>query len=205
MRWLVCMLLLMLVSIEVRAAEVFLIPEKNPRPIYPASLQRDGITGTLRVSFTAHADGSVSNVEASGDAHTELVEASRVAVSQWRYKPWDISPERPAHVQVVAPMVFRLDDNLPIHANEQLKQLKCGDVAKAALQRARFSWVDMPVFRWTRSYLTYSLSPTELPEARRLELIAQLNQSVPSIIRRCNTHQATRYVQFLPEEIRELL
>lgn len=204
MRCVVCVLLLVL-SIDVRAAEVFLIPENNPKPVYPVALYRAGITGMLRVSFTVHADGSVNTVEASKDAHPELVEAAQVAVSQWRYKPWAISPKRPAQVQVVAPMVFRLDEKLPIHANEELKKLNCGDVAKAALQLADFSWVDMPVFMWTRSYMTHSLSPTQLPDARRLELIAKLNRSVPSIIRRCNTHQATRFVRFLPEEIRELL
>ncbi|MHC8369159.1 energy transducer TonB [Pseudomonas sp. ZT5P21] len=204
MRWIVCVLFLVL-SIEVRAGEVFLIPENNPKPIYPVALYREGVTGMLRVSFTAHADGSVSKVEASKDAHPELVEASRTAVSQWRYKPWEISRERPADIQVVAPMVFRLDDKLPIHANEQLKELKCGDVAKSALQIAHYSWVDLPVFNWTRSYLTHSLSPTQLPNEKRLALIAKLNKSVPSIVRRCNTHQATRYVHFLPEEIRELL
>lgn len=192
-------------SIDVRAGEVFLIPENNPKPVYPVALYREGITGTSRVSFIAHADGSVSKVEASKDAHPELVEASRAAVSQWRYRPWEVSVERPAQIQVVAPMVFRLDDNLPIHANEELKKLSCGDVARSALQLAEFSWVDMPVFSWTRSYLTHSLSPTQLPEARRLELIAKLNKSVPSIVRRCNTHQASRYARFLPEEIRKLL
>ena len=204
MRCFVCALLLVL-SIDVGAGEVFLIPENNPKPVYPVALYREGITGTLRVSFIAHADGSVSKVEASKDAHPELVEASRTAVSQWRYRPWEVFAERPAQIQVVAPMAFRLDDNLPIHANEELKKLSCGDVARSALQLAEFSWVDMPVFSWTRSYLTHSLSPTQLPDARRLELIAKLNKSVPSIVRRCNTHQASRYVRFLPKEIRELL
>ncbi|WP_447891219.1 energy transducer TonB [Pseudomonas hormoni] len=204
MRWFVCLYLLVM-SIEVRAGEVFLIPENNPKPVYPVALSRSGITGALNVSFTVHADGSVSQVEASKDAHPDLVEASRTAVSQWRYKPWEVSIERPAQIQVVAPMVFRLDDKMPIHANEELKKLSCGEVAKAALRLADYSWVDMPVFSWTRSYLTHSLAPTQLPEARRLELIAKLNKSVPSIVRRCNTHQASRYVRFLPEEIRELL
>lgn len=158
MRWLLCVLLLVL-SIEVRAGEVFLIPENNPKPVYPVALSRSGITGALNVSFTVHADGSVNQVEASKDAHPDFVEASRTAVSQWRYKPWEISIERPAQIQVVAPMVFRLDDKMPIHANEELKKLSCGEVAKAALRLANYSWVDMPVFSWTRSYFTHSLPP----------------------------------------------
>ena len=65
--------------------------------------------------------------------------------------------------------------------------------------------MDLPVFSWTRSYLTHSLSPTQLPEEKRLALIAKLNASVRSIVQRCNVHPASRYVRFLPEEIRVLL
>jgi TonB family protein len=195
----------MVVSLGGRAGEVFLIPEKNPKPEYPLAHYRAGITGEVRVSFKVHSDGSVTHVVASKGADPEFAQASLKAVNKWRYQPWEATPERPAKVEVTAPMVFRLDDKLPIHANEQLKELTCGDVAKSALKIAHYSWVDLPVFNWTRSYMTYSISPTQLPDEKRLALIAKLNESVPSIIRRCNTHQATRFVRFLPTEIRELL
>jgi hypothetical protein len=52
---------------------------------------------------------------------------------------------------------------------------------------------------------THSLSPTQLPEEKRLALIAKLNKSIPTIVMRCNSYPASRYVRFLPEEIRVLL
>jgi protein TonB len=204
MRWWVCVLLLV-VSLDVRAGEVFLIPENNPKPVYPVALYRAGITGMVRVHLTVQADGSVSKAEILEDAHPELGEASLAAVGQWRFKPWAITAEQPAQILVIAPMDYRLDQEQPIHVNKTLERLKCGDLGRAALNIAETSWVDLPVFSWTRSYLTHSLSPTQLPEEKRLGLIARLNDSIPSIVRRCNTYPASRYVRFLPEEIRVLL
>ncbi|MHC8290041.1 energy transducer TonB [Pseudomonas sp. XS1P51] len=204
MRWFTLVVLCVMCS-SVSAGAVFLIPADNPKPTYPRALYRAGITGEVRVSLIVHADGSVSKVVTPEDAHPELAEASRSAVSQWRFQPWEISIERPEQVDVVAPLVFRLDDTPPIHANEELKKLRCADVSRVAQHYADFSWVDLPVFSWTRSYLTHSISPTQLPEAKRLALIAKLNKSVPSIVRSCNTHSVSRFVRFLPKEIRELL
>ncbi|WP_223465240.1 energy transducer TonB [Pseudomonas sp. GL-RE-26] len=204
MRWWVCVLLLV-ASMDVRAGEVFLIPEHNPKPVYPVALHRAGVTGMVRVSMTVKADGSVSNAVIAQSAHPELEEASLAAVNQWRFKPWTITEDQPAQIIVVAPMEYRLDREHPFHVNKELERLKCSAIARASLNIADSSWVDLPVFSWTRSYLTHSLSPTQLPEEKRLALIAKLNKSVPSIVRRCNTYPAGRYVRFLPEEIRVLL
>lgn len=204
MRWF-ALIVLCVFSSCVRAGEVFLIPADNPKPTYPRALYRAGITGEVRVNLTVHADGSVSKLVVPEDARPELAEASRSAISRWRFQPWEISGDRPAQVQVVAPMVFRLDDSPPIHANEELKKLRCSDVSRVAQYFSDFSWVDLPVFNWTRSYLTHSISPTQFPEEKRLALIAKLNKSVPSIVRRCNRHPTSRYVRFLPQDIRELL
>ena len=204
MRWWACVFLLM-VSVDVRAGEVFLIPENNPKPVYPVALYRAGVIGKVRVSLTVQADGSVSKVVILEDAHPELGEASVAAVSQWRFKPWKITEDQPAQVSVIAPMDFRLDSEHPFHVNKELERLKCSAIARASLNIATSSWVDLPVFRWTRSYLTHSLSPTQLPEEKRLALIAKLNASAHSIVQRCNVHPASRYVHFLPEEIRVLL
>ncbi|WP_347909684.1 energy transducer TonB [Pseudomonas grandcourensis] len=204
MRWWVCVLLLV-ASMDVRAGEVYLIPENNPKPVYPVALHRAGVTGMVRVSMTVKADGSVSNAVIAQSAHPGLDEASLAAVSQWRFKPWTVTEDQPAQIIVVAPMDYRLDQGQPIHVNKTLERLMCGDIGRAALNIADTSWVDLPVFSWTRSYLTHSLSPTQLPEEKRLALIAKLNKSVPSIVRRCNTYPAGRYVRFLPQEIRALL
>jgi protein TonB len=43
MRWFACVLLLM-VSVDIRAGEAFLIPEHNPKPIYPRALSGSVVT-----------------------------------------------------------------------------------------------------------------------------------------------------------------
>ncbi|MHC8307935.1 energy transducer TonB [Pseudomonas sp. PB3P13] len=204
MRW-YGMVFLCVVFSGAQAGSVFLIPADNPKPIYPEELYRAGVTGQVRVSFSVHADGSVHTVAVPVNAHPGLAEAARSAVSQWRFQPWVITDEHPAQIEVVAPMVFRLDDTPPFHANESLKKLRCADVSRVARHYSEFSWVDLPVFSWTRSYLTHSIAPAQLPEERRLALIAKLNKSVSAIVRRCNQYPASRYAGLLPKEIRELL
>ena len=51
---------------------------------------------------------------------------------------------------------------------------------RVALAIADSSGVDLQVFSWACSYLIHSLSPTQVPEAKRLALIAKLNASIPS-------------------------
>lgn len=204
MRWFVGWLLLVL-SMDIRAGEVFLIPENNPKPAYPPELYRAGVTGMVRVTLTVQADGSVRQAIVPADTHPELGASSLAAVKQWQFKPWAVTHDQPAEITVIAPMEFRLDSELPIHANKALAQLRCRELNKLSMRLADSSWVDMPAFNWIRSYLTHSLSPTQLPNERRLELIARLNRKVPVIVRQCQDNPVSRYARFLPEEIRQLL
>jgi TonB family protein len=204
MRWLACVLLLM-VSVDIRAWEVFLIPEHNPKPIYPRALFRAGITGDVRVGFTANADGSVSNVSILQSDHPELAEASRVAIAQWRFKPWAASSDIPAEREVIAPMSFRLDLDTPIHTNQWLKKLRCRDINEALVDFPEYAWVDLAVFDYTRAYLSNVFHITQLPNETRLALIANLNKRVPIIVRECRNSPVRKYMSLLPEDIRKLL
>jgi len=38
--------------------------------------------------------------------HPDLAEAVRVAIEQWRFKPWTVGGDKPAEQEVIAPMVF---------------------------------------------------------------------------------------------------
>ncbi|MBZ9782732.1 energy transducer TonB [Pseudomonas sp. REP124] len=205
MRWLLCGVLLILLSIESRAGDEFLIPEHNPRPIYPAALQRAGITGDVRVSFVAYADGSVGEVKILESDHPDLAEASRVAIEKWRFKPWTVEGDKPAEQEVIAPMIFGYDASLPRHLNQWLGKLKCRDLNQFLVRTADQAWVDLPAFHYTRAYLTNSFSRAMLSDERRLELIAKMNRSVPYIGRQCLNNPGSRFARYLPEDIRKLL
>jgi TonB family protein len=189
----------------IRAGEVFLIPENNPKPTYPLALQRAGVTGEVRARFTAHADGSVSNVSILRSDHPDMAEATRIAIVQWRYKPWKVEGDKPAEQEVIAPMVFRYDWDLPIHLNQWLNKLKCRDINRLFANTPDSAWGDLAAFHYTRAYLSNSFSQTTLPNERRLALIAQMNRKVPIIGRQCLNNPMSRYARFLPEDIRKLL
>lgn len=204
MRWLACVLLLV-VSVGVRAEEVLLIPENNPKPIYPRALFRAGITGEVRVRFAANADGSVSNVNILQSDHPDLAEATRKAIAQWRFKPWTAGGDNPPEQDVTAPMVFRLDLDTPIHTNQWLKQLRCRDLNEALVDFPEYAWVDAAVFEYTRAYLSNVIYTTQLQNEQRLALIAKLNKQVPRIVRECRTSPVRKYMSLLPVDIRKLL
>lgn len=204
MRWLMLMLVWAL-SGEIQANEVFLIPEHNPKPVYPAALQRAGIVGDVRVRFTVSADGSVSKVSILKSAHPDLAEASRLAISEWRFKPWTVEGGKPAEQEVIAPMVFGFDWELPLHLNQWIKELRCRDLNEVIVHTAEQSWVDSAAFHYTRAYLSNAFSTTTLSPERRLALIAKLNRKVPIIVRQCLNNPVSRYVRYLPEEIRKML
>jgi len=204
MRWFACVLLLV-VSVGVRAEEVFLIPENNPKPIYPQALLRAGITGDVRVGFAVNADGSVSKVRILQSDHPDLAEAVRVAIEQWRFKPWTVGGDKVAEQEVIAPMVFRLDLDTPIHTNQWLKQLRCRDLNEALVDFPEYAWVDSKVFDYTRAYLSNVFNKTQLQNEQRLALIAKLNKQVPKIVRDCRASPVRKYMSLLPEDIRKLL
>lgn len=204
MRWFVLMLMLA-ISGEIRAGEVFLIPENNPKPIYPPALQRAGIIGDVRVRFTVNADGSVSKVSILQSDHPDLAEATRIAIDQWRFKPWTVEGEKPVEQEVIAPMIFSYDSSLPLHLNKWLKELRCRDLNETSVRTPENAWVDTAAFHYTRAYLSNAFSATTLTNERRLALIAKLNRKVPIIVRECLNNPVSRYVRYLPQDIRKLL
>ncbi|WP_160104782.1 energy transducer TonB [Pseudomonas izuensis] len=204
MRWVVCVVLLLVLSVESRA-DVFLIPEYNPRPVYSLELQRTGIIGDVRVGFTVHADGSVSKVSILQSDHPDLAEATRVAISQWRFKPWTVEGDKPSEQDVIAPMKFGFDVYLSIDFNQRLKELKCRDINEAFVRLPEHKRIDAAPFHYTRAYLSNACSKATLSDERRLALIAKMNRMVPTIVRQCLSSPGSRYSRFLPKDIRELL
>ena len=187
------------------ASEVLLIPENNPRPVYPLALFRAGVTGEVGAEFTVHADGSVDQISFAQDGHPELIEAVRSAIEQWRFKPWLVEGGKPAHRRVLAPMVFRLDLDQPIHINQQLKALKCRTLNDSLGNIAEQSWIDTKVFVHTRGYLSNAFHKAQLPDEQRLAMIARLNKRIPLIVRGCRDSPVRTYMSLLPEDIRSLM
>ena len=198
-------LLLLVLAVEVKAQEVLLIPEDNPRPTYPRNLQRAGFTGDVRVSFYVNADGSVNRVKILESDHPDLAGASKSAVEKWRFKPWMVEGDRPTELEVVAPFVFRLDLTSPIHTNQWIKKLKCRDINEELLNTPEYAWIDARPFHYTRAYLSNVFHATQFSREQRMEWIAKLNKRVPTIVHQCRSGSVRKYMSLLPEQIRKLL
>lgn len=203
MRWFFAWLLLVFGG-SALASEKFLIPENNPKPVYPRMLQRAGITGEVKVSFIARADGSVSDIRIRESTHPDLAEAVRAAIAQWRFKPWVVEGDKPEEQENVAPMIFHLEDH-PLHINQWLKTVKCRAVNENLGNMSEFDWVDSSVFAYTRAYLSNSITRHQLSDEERLAMIAKMNQRVPTIVRGCRDNPTRKFMSLLPVEIRELL
>jgi len=201
MRWAIAVFLL--VTLPAQAGEVFLIPEHNPKPIYPRALSRAGITGDVKVGFTAKADGSVSEIAILRSDHPELAQAVREAIAQWRFKPWKVDDKKPAAQEIVAPMIFRLE--APEGAHQWVQQLKCRELNAHLNHMPEYAWIDSAPFHYLRSHLSSGVFQSQLSEDKRLALIARLNRSVEGVVWRCRQWPVSRFTRFLPEEVRQLL
>jgi len=174
-----------------------------PKPLYPSSLI--STQGHARISLKIHSDGTVSDVKALSATQPAFGEAAVAAATLWRFKPWTVDQDRPAEREVVAPMVFRLDQSAPLHTNKLLTKLRCHAVNEDARRYPESAWVDMPAFSYTRSYLSNTFNSAQLSNEQRLALIARLNERVPIIVRRCGDSPLIRFMSLLPEEIKKLL
>jgi TonB family protein len=202
MNW-IGMLLLWVLATASQAEEVFLIPESNPGPEYPRVLQRAGITGDVRVSFTVHADGSVNKVSVLQSDHPALAQSALAAVKRWRFKPWTVEGDKPSEQEVHAPLAFRMQ--APPGINQWIKALPCREVNAYLANVAEYSWVDSLPFHYTRSYLSNTVFQHQLSNKQRLALIARLNRRVSDVVVRCRERPASKFMTFLPEDIRQLL
>lgn len=202
MNW-IGMLLLLVLATTSQAGEVFLIPESNPGPEYPRVLQRAGITGDVRVSFTVHADGSVNKVSVLQSDHPALAESALAAVKGWRFKPWTVEGDKPAEQEVHAPLAFRMQ--APPGVNQWIKALPCREVNAHLANVAEYSWVDSLPFHYTRSYLSNTFFQHQLSNEQRLALIAKINRQVERTVRACRASPARKFMSLLPAEVRELL
>ena len=56
-------------------------------PIYPADLQRQGVTGSVTMTFVLAADGIPRDITVVSATRQEFADAALTAVRSWRYRP----------------------------------------------------------------------------------------------------------------------
>ena len=86
-------------------------PLSTPAPRYPREALRMGAGGTVRITVTVAADGSVERLELAGSSgNRHLDRAALEAVRRWRFQPATRNGQ-PVVAEVSVPIVFNPDGN----------------------------------------------------------------------------------------------
>lgn len=208
-RWLLALCLS--VSFSTFAENVTLIPVYTPEPKFPVELKNAGIAGSTRMQFKVHSDGSVSNIKVLKSDNPLFSKASKKAVKQWQFKPWEVTAEQPASVDVVAPMIFAFVNRpqLPMDINAVLGKLPCtrvnAQVAERNLHQPAKQLHELSVFSYVLRYLSEGIMTSQLSESERLALNIEFTQAIPHIIERCGASPEAFYADQMPARVRALL
>jgi len=208
-RWLLALCLG--VSFSVCADDVKLIPVYTPKPIFPVELRDAGIAGATRVQFTVHSNGSVTGINILKSDNPLFSKASKKAVKQWKFKPWEVTAQRPASVGVVIPMIFAFGNSrqLPMDINAVLAKLPCTrvntQVAERNLHKPEKQLHELSVFSYVSRYLSEGILTKQLSAAERVTLQAEFARAIPQIVERCGENPGAFYADQMPERVRALL
>lgn len=208
-RWLLALCLS--VSFSVFADNVTLIPVHTPKPKFPEELRDSGITGATRVQFVVHSNGSVTDIKILRSDNPLFSKASKKAVKQWQFKPWEVTAEHPASVEVIAPMIFALGNRpqLPMDINAVLSKLPCtrvnAQVAERNLHQPAKQLHELSVFSYVSRYLSEGILTTQMSETERVALQTEFAEAIPQIIERCGASPGAFYADQMPERVRALL
>lgn len=208
-RWLLALCLSM--SFSAFADDVTLIPVYTPKPIFPMELKNAGIAGSTRVKFVVHSNGSVTDIKILKSDNPLFSKASKKAVKQWMFKPWEVTAERPASVVAVAPMIFAFGNRaqLPMDINAVLAKLPCSrvntQVAERNLHKPEEQLHELSVFSYVSRYLSEGILTTQISETDRVALQTEFAEAIPQIIERCGASPGAFYADQMPERVRALL
>lgn len=193
------------------ADDVTLIPVYTPKPKFPEELSGAGIGGSTRVQFLVHSNGSVSDIKILKSDNPLFSKASKKAVKQWQFKPWEVTADRPASQGVIAPMIFGFGNRrqLPMDINAVLAKLPCtrvnAQVAERNLHQPAKQLHELSVFSYVSRYLSEGILSAQLSETERVALQTEFAEAIPQIVERCGENPGAFYADQMPERVRALL
>lgn len=172
-------------------------PLQMPMPVAPASLQqRTRVTATFQV----HADGSVSDVKASGEAPDLVLSAVETTVQKWRYQPWTASPQAPSTQPVSHSFVLRPQSIL------STQEQSCAQVMSELQQFEHTSpgkpSSDLATFQQTSALLFL----TELRQQKSSSAAGvdkAFTRALPWIIEQCRANPEALYWHYVSEGIKK--
>jgi TonB family protein len=194
------------------AEEMKLEYEKQPHAVYPASLYRAGVSGVVRVQFSANNDGSITDIDVLQSSYREFAESAIRAVSRWRLKPWIVDASSPATIRVQTDVYFAAKGDsreLTARMRSRVRSLNCAKINKEAdylKQKIPDEYaVEIPTFRHTRQLLARKAHNEKLSFVADREIDEEFVSAMPGILSACRERPELKYLDLLPEWIRARL
>jgi TonB family protein len=183
--------------------------EKQPRAVYPRNLQHAGISGVVRMEFTANSDGSVTDIEVVQSSYREFAESAVRAVSRYRLKPWKVDANSPASIRVQTDLYFAAKGGgreLMARMRSRIRSLSCAKIneeveylkQKIPDEHA----IEIPTFRHTRQLLAQKAQREKLSFAADKEIADQFLSAMPEMLNKCRENPELKYLDLLPEAVR---
>ncbi|MNJ34956.1 transport protein TonB [compost metagenome] len=209
MKWLAALLL---VGAGIAHADIKLEFVEKTIPAYPAELRQAAITGSVRVGFNVHADGTVSDVNIIQSSEPAFIDAALVAVRQWRFKPWRVSADNPAMINVQNDLIFRLNDKQELWESYEragLILMTCkqfnDEVAQYREDDPARSLSDMKTTLLSIRMISLATEDGITSYKKSLASTASFEKALPQIIERCQTYPGLDFVDIWPAALRERL
>lgn len=209
MKWFAALLLL---GAGIAQADIKLEFVEKTIPVYPAELRKDAITGSVRVGFQVHSDGTVSDVKVIQSSESAFADAALEAVRQWRFKPWKVSVDNPAMIDVQNDLFFRLNDKQAwweIYERAGLIVMTCKQFNdEVALYRKDDPARPLSEMKTTQLSIRMISQATEggvTSYKKSLATSASIEKALPQIIERCQTYPGLDFVDVWPAPLRERL
>lgn len=191
---------------DVSRADFKLEPDHIPLPTYSKEAEKLTFDIKVRLRYTIHNDGSISDVSLLDTNHPEYAESVLKAVKSWRYKPWPVDGNPPT-AELVTTFTKTMDPDLNETHREILRNMRCRHLTKEV---ARFqeaspdeSLTEMRTARRTRKMLR--ISPLELPYQQSLELAVLFEDWFQETVETCRDNPDVRYLDYLPATLKAWL
>lgn len=188
-----------------------LVPRYVPAIPYPEELQKAGQEGEVLARYFVQANGTVTKVKVLASTHPLLAASVEKTISTWRFRPWLPGKDKRSEIEVSAPFRFHIggQKTAPPDSNLVLAQVRCSELNKAFKEMDEkwrgYPLAKMRIFWLTEQYLNAPFMTANASVAEIDAMTKDFKSGLFSILNNCRKNPGARYVDYLPEQIRQFL
>nr|WP_314575891.1 energy transducer TonB [uncultured Pseudomonas sp.] len=168
--------------------------------------------GLVRITFDVESSGSVVNLVIEQSTHASLTAAVKRAVPLWKFKPWTPSAYAPRQISDMRNLIFGRgweSDRQVNQARTRLRGVSCTAFNKARRERrSRLSVneafaLDAPAL--ITDLILEAVGSNRLKYYEGVETMDLFDRSKPEVEDACLDRPDKRYVEVLPDKLRQVV